>query len=98
MRFEWDAVKSHRNLAKHRISFETASLVFEDPRMLVQEDRIVDDEERWQALGLIGSAVIVLVVHTHRQEGEEEVVRIISARKATAAERKAYEEAYEKPN
>jgi uncharacterized DUF497 family protein len=98
MRFEWDTVKSRRNFAKHRISFETASLVFEDQRMLVQEDRIVDGEERWQALGLIGSAVIVLVVHTHREEGVEEVVRIISARKATASERKAYEETHEEPS
>jgi|SRR5580704_3720595 uncharacterized DUF497 family protein len=95
MRFEWDAVKSHRNLARHGISFETASLAFEDPRMLVQKDRIVDDEERWQALGLIGSAVIVLVVQTHREENGEEVVRMISARKATASERRGYEEAHE---
>jgi uncharacterized DUF497 family protein len=98
MRFEWDAVKSHRNLAKHRISFETASLVFGDPHMLVQGDRIVEHEERWQALGSIEGAIIVLAAHTYREEDGEEMVRIISARKATAAERKAYEEAYEKPN
>jgi len=96
MRFEWDEFKSSRNLAKHRISFETASLVFEDPHVLVREDRIVEGEERWQALGFIGDAVIVLVVHTYREESGEEVVRIISARKAAAAERKAYEEAHEK--
>jgi uncharacterized DUF497 family protein len=96
MRFEWDEVKSSRDLAKHRISFETASLVFEDPHMLVREDRIIEGEERWQALGLIGGAIIALVVHTYREESGEEVVRIISARKAAGPERKAYEEAYEK--
>jgi hypothetical protein len=85
-----------RDLAKHRISFETASLVFEDPHMLVREDRVVEGEERWQALGLIGGAVIVLVVYTYREENGEEVVRIISARKAAGPERKAYEEGYEK--
>ena len=94
MRFEWDEGKSGRNLAKHRISFETASLVFEDPHVLVREDRVVGGEERWQALGLIGGTVAVLVVHTHREEDGEEVVRIISARKAAAPERKEYEEAY----
>jgi hypothetical protein len=94
MRFQWDEVKSDRNLAKHRISFETASLVFEDPHVLVREDRVVDVEERWQALGLIGGVVIVLVAHTYHEEDGEEVVRLISARKAAASERKAYEEAY----
>ena len=85
---EWDGVKSSRNLAKHRISFETASLVFEDPHLLVREDRVVVGEERWQAVGLIGGAVIVLVAHTHREEDGEEVVRIISARKAEASDGK----------
>jgi uncharacterized protein len=94
MRFEWDEVKSDRNLAKHRISFETASLVFEDPYVLVRKDRVVEGEERWQALGLIGGAVIVLVAHTYREEDGEEVVRIIFARKAAVPERKEYEEAY----
>jgi len=94
MRFQWDEVRSGRNLAKHRISFETASLVFEDPHVLVREDRVVDGEERWQALGLIGGVVIVLVAHTYHEEDGEEVVRLISARKAAASERKAYEEAY----
>jgi hypothetical protein len=96
MLFEWDETKSRRNLAKHKISFETASLVFQDPQVLVLEDRVVEGEERWQALGLIGGAVIVLVAHTYREENGEEVVRIISARKAAGPERKAYEEAYEK--
>ncbi|HWY46502.1 MAG TPA: BrnT family toxin [Bryobacteraceae bacterium] len=68
MRFEWDEVKSGRNLTKHRISFETASLVFEDPHVLVRPDRVVVGEERWQAVGLIGGAVIVLVAHTYREE------------------------------
>ena len=94
MRFQWDEVKSDRNLAKHRISFETASLVFEDPHVLVREDRVVDGEERWQVLELIGGVVIVVVAHTYHEEDGEEVVRLISARKAAASERKAYEEAY----
>ena len=44
MRFEWDEEKNRRNLAKHRISFQTAKLVFEDPNVHIQEDRVVEGE------------------------------------------------------
>jgi uncharacterized DUF497 family protein len=90
MRFEWDEVKNRRNLEKHKISFETARLVFDDPRSRSIQDRLVDDEERWQTVGMI-QGLIVLVAHTYRAEGDEEVIRIISARKATPAERRVYE-------
>ena len=48
MRFEWDEDKNRRNLVKHKVSFETASLVFDDPRMVSIQDRMVEGEERWQ--------------------------------------------------
>ena len=73
MRFLWDEAK---NRAKHKVSFETARLVFEDPFALSILDRIVDGEERWQTLGLAGGAVVLLVAHTYREEGGEEVIRI----------------------
>ncbi len=95
MRFEWDAEKSRANLRKHRIAFETAQLVFDDPHGLSVQDRTVSGEERWQTLGLIRGKVIVLVAHTWREEEDELVVRIISARRASPAERRAYEEARE---
>ena len=66
MRFEWDEAKNRRNLAKHRISFDTAKLVFEDPHALSVQDRAIEDEERWQTLGMIGGVVVVLVAHTYR--------------------------------
>jgi uncharacterized DUF497 family protein len=94
LRFEWDEEKNRRNLAKHRISFQTAKLVFEDPNVHIQEDRVAEGEERWKALGPIGGILVVLVVHTRSEEGGEDVVRIISARKAAPAERSAYDEAY----
>ena len=94
MRFEWDEVKNRRNLGKHRISFETARLVFDDPFALSIQDRVVEGEERWQTLGMI-RGVIVVVAHTYRQEGDDLVNRIISARKATATERTAYAEGHE---
>lgn len=93
MRFDWDEEKSRHNLAKHRISFDAAMLVFDDPHALSQLDRIVDGEERWHTIGLAGGIAILLVAHTAHEEDGEEVIRIISARKATPRERKAYDQA-----
>jgi uncharacterized DUF497 family protein len=92
MRFEWDEAKNRRNLAKHGIAFEIARSVFGDPHALSVQDRVVGGEERWQTLGAVGGVVAVLVAHTHEEEAGEEVIRIISARKATPLERKAYEQ------
>ena len=95
MRYEWDENKNERNLEKHGLSFETASLVFDDPNALSIPDRIENGEERWQTIGMIENIVIVMVAHTIKLETElqEEIIRIISARKATRAERQEYEEA-----
>jgi uncharacterized DUF497 family protein len=65
MRFLWDEAKSRSNLAKHKVSFETAKLVFEDPFAVSVQDRIVEGQERWQTLGLVGGAVVLLVAHTY---------------------------------
>lgn len=92
MHFVWDAEKSRRNLAKHKISFETATLAFEDPTVFSRLDRIVDGEERWQTMGLVGGVMVLLVAHTVFEEKGEEVVRIISARRATRRERQQYEQ------
>ncbi len=92
MRFVWDEEKSRRNLAKHKVSFKTARLVFDDPQAVSRLDRVEDGEERWQTLGLAGGIVILLVAHTYREEGGEEVIRIISARKVTARERTVYDQ------
>jgi uncharacterized DUF497 family protein len=90
MRFDWDEAKNRQNLAKHGIDFEMAALVFEDPYVLSDPDRVVDDEERWQTIGTIG-VLIVLVAHLWWDEDGEEVIRLISARRASSAERKSYE-------
>jgi uncharacterized DUF497 family protein len=57
-------------------------------------DVTFEDEERWITVGAIGSGSILLVVHTFYEEGDEEVIRIISARAAESHERRAYEEAH----
>jgi uncharacterized DUF497 family protein len=92
MHFIWDENKNRRNRAKHKVSFETASEVFADPYAISQLDRIVEGEERWLTLGLVGGLVVLIVAHTYAEEDGEESVRIISARKATPRERTIYEE------
>jgi|ERR1051326_323661 uncharacterized DUF497 family protein len=89
MYFSWDEEKNRRNLAKHNVSFQTAIAIFDDPYALSVQDRMVEGEERWQTLG-ITDGVILVVAHTYRDEDGAEVIRLISARKATAHERRAY--------
>jgi uncharacterized DUF497 family protein len=73
------------------VSFETAEAVFDDPFHLSRFDPHPDGD-RWQTVGKVGP-VLLLVVHTSPEGDQEDAVcRIISARKATAHERKAYEE------
>lgn len=92
MRFEWDEKKNLANRRKHRVSFETATLVFEDPRAISVLERMEEGEERWQTVGMAGGVLVMFVAHTYRESDGEEVVRIISARKATPRERRMYEE------
>ena len=96
MRFEWDAEKNRRNCAKHRVSFEVAQRVFDDPWVLTRQERIVEGEQRWLAIGMVprttGGFALLVVAHATSEEGGEEVVRLISARRASSKERKVYEE------
>ena len=93
MKFVWDDDKNRINQAKHRISFELACEVFDDPLARTLPDPS-EEEERWRTMGMVGNVVMVLVIHTFVQaEGaNEETIRLISARKATPQERRAYEE------
>lgn len=92
MRFEWDEQKNHENQKKHGVGFEIARLVFDDSLHLSRRDREHDGEERWLTMGTVAGTVVLIVAHTTREEHDEEVIRIISARKATRRERRAYEE------
>ena len=93
MRIEWDQAKNEINLAKHGVDFETAQLVFDDPCCVAFVERVTDGEERWPAIGSIERIILLVVVHTYREEISGEVVRIISARPATRRERKLYAQA-----
>ena len=90
--FEWDESKNKSNQKKHHVSFETALHIFKDPFLLSRQDRFESGEYRWQAVGLIANQVVVLVAHTSNFAEFTEVIRIISARKATSQEKKAYEQ------
>ena len=92
VRWRWDPDKAATNRVKHGLSFETAALAFEDPFHASRPDPHPDGD-RWRTIGLVGS-VLLLLVHTlpDDSEDDEPVGRIISARKATAQERRVYEE------
>lgn len=92
MVFEWDETKNRRNEQKHGISFELAREVFLDPLCLTIADPAYADEERFWTIGSLPNLVILVVVHTMRFQHEQEITRIISARRATRNERKFYEE------
>lgn len=89
MYFEWEETKAAANLAKHKVAFEEAATVFEDDLSLTGRDPDHSvGEHRYVTFGLSAKKRILLVAHTER--GGK--IRIISARLATRAERKLYEE------
>jgi uncharacterized protein len=92
LRWTWDEEKNRRNRRVHGLSFETAKFVFDDPLAASRPDHSAD-EERWQTIGMIDGVIVLLVPTGPESDARgEEVGRIISARKATVHERKAYEE------
>ena len=89
MRFEWNGVKAVANARKHGVSFEEAKSVFVDERAkLIGDPGHSQDEDRFVLLGLSSVLRLLLVCHCYRAEGN--VIRIISARKASAQESKSY--------
>ena len=90
-RFEWDFKKARSNLEKHGISFDTATLAFDDPHSITEIDRIEDGEYRWQTIGMAFGVSLLLVAHTV-EDDEVEVIRIISARRTVPSERRKYEQ------
>jgi len=88
MRFEWDAKKATRNLEKHGIDFTDAVSVMYDDLAFTMLDGRLDDEERFITLGQDALGRLLVVVYTWR--GDQ--IRIISARRATARERRQYED------
>lgn len=92
MEFEWDQRKNEANYTKHKINFELACEVFDDPFVALRFDQTVDGEDRWLAFGKAMNLHVLIVVHAYRTHDGREFVRIISARRATSHERRLYEE------
>ena len=89
IQFEWDELKASSNVNKHGVSFEEARTVFYDERAkLIGDPDHSENEDRFILLGLSSSLRVIIVCHCYRSEGN--VIRIISARKATTNETKAY--------
>ena len=95
MRWSWDPEKNRINRRDHKVSFELAERIFDDPLAITLPDAY-PNEQRWRTLGRPSAQVdvVLFVVHTWPAENDrgEEVGRIISARKATRHDRRAYEE------
>lgn len=91
IRFEWDFQKAQTNIKKHGISFEEATTVFSDERAILFDDPDhSQDEDRSIILGFSANARMLIVCHCIRGEGN--IIRIISARKATKTEENMYTE------
>ena len=94
MKITWDASKNRVNRSKHRLSFETARHVFDDPLHITRQDRVENGELRWQTLGMVSGVMLVLVAHSWTDSNGEDAIRIISARKADKSERRVYEQGF----
>ncbi len=95
LRFTWNPKKAKRNLQKHGISFSEAQTVFSDPFIIIVEDcEDANGETSYHAIGRSGSQTLLVVVHVDRSTQEEEVVHIISSRKAEDYEQSTYSDQF----
>ena len=94
VKFEWHQAKARANFKKHKVSFEEAATVFsnEPIRIFMDTDSSTDNEDRLIAIGYSQIQRLLVVVHCYREN--DEVIRIVSARKATRIERQFFEEGY----
>ena len=89
MQFSWDTKKAEANLKKHGVSFDEAATVFDDfDALCIYDPDHSEDEDRFIMLGMSASTRILVVCHCYREN--DEVIRIISARKATPNESNEY--------
>ncbi len=91
MKFIWNKRKNEANIKKHELDFADACKVFEVPMLVNLDERHEYGEDRWIGIGLMDASRAVVIVFT---EPEEDVVRVISMRKATTEERENYEQEF----
>lgn len=91
MNFEWDAQKASVNVRKHGVRFEDAAHVFLDSSRIESFDNAdTNGEDCWITIGMVEPALLLVAYTVRGDDGE--IIRIISARKADAHERKKYRE------
>lgn len=88
MEFSWNEIKRATNRAKHGVDFADAVGVFHDDRALTREDTHAVGEQRFVSLGMDFLGRLLVVVYS---EPNDWTIRLISARKASAGERRQYE-------
>jgi uncharacterized protein len=89
IRFEWDPAKATTNQRKHGVSFDEAQTAFfDDLALIIDDPEHSEDEDRFVLLGFSAEARMLVVVHAYRSDPD--TIRIISARKASKAERIVY--------
>ena len=89
IKFEWDENKNQTNIRKHKVSFEEAQTVFNDPEaILIHDPDHSDEEDRFILLGFSKQINLLIVCHCYRSD--DDIIRIISARKADKDETKQY--------
>jgi hypothetical protein len=88
LHFEWNDAKNRENKRKHRVSFEEAETVFlDDWAVLIQDEE--EEEQRFVLVGTSAAVRVLVVSHTYR--ARDQMIRLISARRATPSERRDYE-------
>jgi uncharacterized DUF497 family protein len=91
IKFSWDKKKARTNIQKHKVSFEEAKTIFVDENArLIDDPDHSDEEDRFIMIGLSSNLKILTVVHCYRDN--DNVIRIISARKSTKNEERQYKE------
>ena len=88
MQFEWNEAKNLDNIRKHDIDFVDVPEMFDSPMLIELDNRFDYDEDRWFGIGFLGNGVAI-VVWTERQN---DVIRIISSRRANRYERQRLEQ------
>jgi uncharacterized DUF497 family protein len=88
MKFEWDEAKNDENIRKHYLDFADAHEMFDGPMLASIDDRFDYDEVRYNAIGVLGNLVVVIVF----AEVNDDTIRVISLRRALKKERERFYE------
>ena len=96
MQFTWDESKKAANPKRHPgVTFEMGIEAFDDPNQVVELDCLVEGQQRYHLIGLSGGLILVVVVYVDHSVPGNEVIRLISVRRAVKYEERLYEKQFE---